>query len=848
MAEKNKVIAPIKIKKSKKLEKEITSPLKRFVTWFRLASSKIQIWIYLIILSAIISFLLYPHLLIITTEEYSLGDVANKDIKASRDFLVEDKELTKQRRDEAVKSSLFVYDFDRSGASIGHRIKESFSYARTELKQILSIELQPTLRSQKLGQLRDKFFDLLGSTEDSALFYQLVKNNFSSQIDISASVAVDRILEKGVVGNKRVLITQKGKGIIIRDIDTQQELKIDDIDRFYDLESALQYFNQTIEQLITDEYAADTFAITERFAKLIINPNITFNKRETELRKEEAKRSVKPIYFQVKKGEMIVREGEKINPTHLWKLETEAKLKIKSPTLGTALSMTVMIGILLALSYIVLLRKSITFKRDSKSLIFISLTLLFMFLVVLLYNTVAEEVARGFYFFSVQTLLFALPISLGAILISIFLGLEVAIAFSLILSILASIAVEGRIEFFVYFLVGSLLAAYGVRNCRERLVLIKTGIRVGLLNIVMALSIQTLYGNPYAPEGAISFIAGFLGGALSGVIATGFLPLIEMIFGFTTDIKLLELSSLDQPILKELMVKAPGSYHHSVMVSNMVEATAESIHTNPLLAKVSAYYHDIGKINKPLYFVENQVKGDNRHEKLAPSMSSLILISHVKDGVELAKQHRLGKEIIDIIQQHHGTSIISYFYQKAKEQSQRPRPSGRVLKKGNNSLAASIPTLPGGALKGDGKKRESRSSPVKEEDFRYPGPKPQTKEAGLVLVADAVEAASRTLVNPTPARIQGMVQKIINNIFSDGQLDECELTLKDLNQIAKSFSKTLSGIFHSRIEYPEPIAKGETNKNRENGDSNNLPAPHEKNGSRENKNEVKEDLKRLGMS
>ncbi|TET94280.1 MAG: HDIG domain-containing protein, partial [Desulfobacteraceae bacterium] len=659
-------IASIKIKKSKKLEKEITSPLKRFVTWFRLASSKIQIWIYLIILSAIISFLLYPHLLIMPTEEYSLGDVANKDIKASHDFLVEDKELTKQRRDEAVKSSLFVYDFDRSGASIGHRIKESFSYARTELKQILSIELEPTLRSQKLGQLRDKFFDLLGSTEDSALFDQLVKNNFSSQIDISASIAVDRILEKGVVGNKRVLITQKGKGIIIRDIDTQQELKIDDIDRFYDLESALQYFNQTIEQLITDEYAADTFAITERFAKLIINPNITFNKRETELRKEEAKRSVKPIYFQVKKGEMIVREGEKINPTHLWKLETEAKLKIKSPILGTALSMTVMIGILLALSYIVLLRKSITFKRDSKSLIFISLTLLFMFLVVLLYNTVAEEVARGFYFFSVQTLLFALPISLGAILISIFLGLEVAIAFSLILSILASIAVEGRIEFFVYFLVGSLLAAYGVRNCRERLVLIKTGIRVGLLNIVMALSIQTLYGNPYAPEGAISLIAGFLGGALSGVIATGFLPLIEMIFGFTTDIKLLELSSLDQPILKELMVKAPGSYHHSVMVSNMVEATAESIHTNPLLAKVSAYYHDIGKINKPLYFVENQVKGDNRHEKLAPSMSSLILISHVKDGVELAKQHRLGKEIIDIIQQHHGTSIISYFYQKAK--------------------------------------------------------------------------------------------------------------------------------------------------------------------------------------
>ena len=815
MAEKKKKIAPIKNKRGKKLEKEITSPLKRFVTSLRVVSSKIQIWIYLIILSAIISLLLYPNLLVIPTKDYSIGDVANQDIKASHDFLVEDKELTKQRRSEAVKSALFVYDADRSGANITQRIKQSFSYARKGLEQISSIELEPTLRSEKHEQLRDKFFDLLEITEDSVLFDRLAKENFSSSIDNCASITINQILKKGVVGNKKVLMTQKGKGIILRDIDTQQELKIDDFDRFYNLESALHYFNQAIDQLIKNENGKDIVATTKQFAKSITDPNITFNKSETELRKEKAKQSVKPIYFQVKKGEMIVREGEKINLTHLWKLETEAKLKTNAPTLSMVLGMTLIIGILLALSCIVLVKGSNIFKGDSKNLIFISVTLLFMFLLVLLYNTVAEEVARGFHFFTAQALLFALPITLGAILISIFQGLEVAIAFSLILSTLASIAVEGRIDFFVYFLVGSLLAAYGVRNCRERSVLIKTGMKVGLLNIVMSLSIQSLYGNPYSLLGAISVVSGFLGGILAGVIATGFLPLIEIIFGFTTDIKLLELSSLDQPILKELMVKAPGSYHHSVMVSNMVEATAESIYANPLLAKVSAYYHDIGKIKKPLYFVENQVKGDNRHEKLAPSMSSLILISHVKDGVELAKQHRIGKEIIDIIQQHHGTSLISYFYQKAKEQS---------------------------------KKRESRSSPVKEEDFRYPGPKPQTKEAGLVLVADAVEAASRTLVNPTPARIQGMVQKIINNIFSDGQLNECELTLKDLNLIAKTFSKTLSGIFHSRIEYPEPIAKGEIDKRKENGNSNNLSAPHEKNGSRENKNEVKEDLKRLGMS
>jgi putative nucleotidyltransferase with HDIG domain len=818
MVEKKKKIAPARDRKGKKLEKEITSPLKRLGTWFGLINSRLQIWIYLIVLSGTISLLLFPNLLVMSKDKYSLGDVANKDIKAPHDFLVEDKELTKQRRDEAAKSSLFVYDFDRSGAYTTHRIKESFSYGRTELERIVSIELEPTLHSEKLGQLRDKFFGLSGITGSPVLFDQLVKNNFSPQIENSVSITVNQILEKGVVENKTVLMTQKEKGIILRDIDTQKELKVDDLDRFYDLEGARQHVTQIIDQLVTNEDGSEIAATSGLFARLILRPNITFNKRETELRKEEAKKSVKPIYFKVKKGEMIVREGEKINPTHLLKLVAGAPLKRNSPIPFMALSMTIIVGLLLAFSYVVLLKRSSTFKEDARSLIFISLTLLCMFLVVFLYNTVAEEVARGFYFFTMQVLLFALPISLGAILVSIFQGLDVAIAFSLIISTLASIVIEGRVEFFLYFLIGSLLAAYGVRNCRERRVLIRTGMRVGLLNIVMALSIQTLYqslyGNPYSLEGAISLIAAFLGGALAGVIATGFLPLIEMVFGFTTDIKLLELSSLDQPILKDLMVKAPGTYHHSVIVSSMVEATAENIHANPLLAKVSAYYHDIGKITKPLYFVENQMRGENRHEKLAPSMSSLILISHVKDGVELAKQHRLGKEIIDIIQQHQGTSLISYFYQKAKEQSE---------------------------------KKGGKSSPVKEEDFRYPGPKPQTKEAGLVLVADEVEAASRTLVDPTPARIKGMVHKIINNVFSDGQLDECELTLKDLNQIAKSFTNTLSGIFHSRIEYPEPITRGEPGKKRENGDPNNVPIPHEKHRSRENRNESKKGLERLGM-
>jgi hypothetical protein len=322
-----------------------------------------------------------------------------------------------------------------------------------------------------------------------------------------------------------------------------------------------------------------------------------------------------------------------------------------------------------------------------------------------------------------------------------------------------------------------------------------------------------IHGSLYSAESLVAALSGFLGGVLAGVVATGILPLVEMSFGFTTDIKLLELANLDQPLLRELMVQSPGTYHHSVIISNMVEATAKAVNANPLLARVSAYYHDIGKIKKPLYFIENQRAGENRHEKLAPSMSSLILISHVKDGIELAKRYKLGREITDIIQQHHGTSLISYFYQKAKDQT---------VKKANKSIS------------------------VKKEDFRYPGPKPQTKEAGLVMLADMVEAASRSLRDPTPARIQGTVQTILNKVFSDGQLDECELTLKDLHEIAKSFNKTLSGIFHQRVEYPDSSPKAAKRA------TNGHPDQGAQESSWDRKSEDKADsekgLRRLGLS
>ncbi|MDA8414707.1 MAG: HDIG domain-containing protein, partial [Desulfobacteraceae bacterium] len=269
----------------------------------------------------------------------------------------------------------------------------------------------------------------------------------------------------------------------------------------------------------------------------------------------------------------------------------------------------------------------------------------------------------------------------------------------------------------------------------------------------------------------VAFFA-VVGGVLTAGFVSGFIPVIESLFNYTTDIKMLELANLNSPLLRDLMVNAPGTYHHSVVVGNLGEAAAESIGANPLLARVAAYYHDIGKISKPLYFIENQSGEENRHDKLAPSMSALILVSHIKEGAEVAREKHLGQPIIDIIRQHHGTGLIKFFYERAKTQA------------------------------------ESTGQTVEEQDFRYPGPKPQTREAGIVMLADCVEAASRTLVNPTPDHIMGMVQNIINRIFTDGQLDECELTLKNLHEIARSFNRILNGIYHHRIDYPEAARKG----------------------------------------
>ncbi len=304
-----------------------------------------------------------------------------------------------------------------------------------------------------------------------------------------------------------------------------------------------------------------------------------------------------------------------------------------------------------------------------------------------------------------------------------------------------------------------------VNGARKRTKVIQAGAIAGILQLVSLILLEHFWINQ--PQ---RYLIILINGLLCGVVTLGVLPLFEYLLQRVTNISLLELADFNQPLLQRMILEAPGTYHHSLVVGNLADTASVAIGANGLLARIGAYYHDIGKLQKPEYFIENQDIRKNAHDTLSPTMSKLIIMNHVKEGLELAKKYSLTPVLRDFIQQHHGNSLVYYFYRRALE----------------------------------GKEEDQE---VTEEGFRYPGPKPDTLETAIVLLADSVEAATRSLKDPTPDKIEEMVHKIINNKFIDGQLDECELTLKDIEKISSVFTKILSGIYHSRLNYPQELER-----------------------------------------
>lgn len=312
------------------------------------------------------------------------------------------------------------------------------------------------------------------------------------------------------------------------------------------------------------------------------------------------------------------------------------------------------------------------------------------------------------------------------------------------------------------------------RKIRSRTKLVNVGLVVAAIVFPTAIGAHYLLGQPLGWP-LVTDALWFSGGAgIAGIVMTGLLPYLERWFDIQTDISLLELSDANHPLLKELVQRAPGTYNHSINVASMSEAAAEAIGANGLLCRVGAYFHDVGKLRKPEYFIENQAGGPNKHDDLVPTMSTLVIVAHVKDGIEIAKTHRLPQRIIDLIEQHHGTTLVEYFYNRATKQLEEAKQND-----------------------------EEVVTQIDESDFRYPGPKPQTPEAAVMMLADTFESASRALREPAPARIESLVQEISKKKFDDGQFDECNITIQQLFTIQESLTKSLNAMYHARVKYPE---------------------------------------------
>ncbi len=691
---------------------------------------------------------------------FTAGEIASLDVAADQNLQIEDVDATNRKREQVSEAQPPVFDvsplpYEALAKSVEDIINAVQSAGGEDLEK-LRWQIAENLNTDIGGDTID-----IWRQED---FKTLVKNDVLPWLKQN--------FEPGVVATTGLFVPYKN-GILMRDLPSLMEtLRVDT----HDVKD-LKQVKDDLEHMLKVSMNKP-FRIRKAIYTLIyplLAPNMTFNQETTLARKREVMRAVEPLYYSIKKGEVIVRQGERVGPVQQLKLQALYSHRKGTYNMLRALGIFGMCLMFLAVLYASLERSGIRRLRSTDWI--------FLGVILLIFGTLAKvgdvvslpgggglpETTRAMYF------AFSLPIAGAGGILALFFPKRLCIFVSLILSFLASNMVSGGVGIFCYYFVGSMIYVYLMKRSETRPQVLKSVLPLfaSLSAMWAAINLMDL-SDPSVAGAGLAFVA--LSSFLSLLAVLGMAPIMELIFGYSSRFRLMELLNLEQPLLQELMVKAPGTYHHSLIVSNMVEAGARAIGANPLLAKVAALYHDIGKLKNPHYFIENISCKENRHNKLAPSMSALILISHVKKGVELAREHRLGPAISDLIHQHHGTTLIAYFFHKAKE------------------LAES---------KGD--------EPIREEDYRYPGPKPQSKEAGLILLADAIEASSRTLVDPTPSRIKGHIQNIVRKIYTEGELDDSQLTLKDLTLLTDTFHRILTGIFHQRIEYPSAERAGAKN-------------------------------------
>jgi len=746
---------------------------KQLQLFYRSRPGLVRGLIYFAVSLLVIVTIFYPRQYI-TTRKYQAGEVADKTIRVLRDLEVQDLVTIKQYQKSATEQTPEVYDFSPDlSLGVNQKLTDFFSGMR-ELYQLAprsgeeTISIPPAFQKDR----EEEIISELGVELNQSEIDLLRQFRFSQEILSRTQNIIAAIYSQPLIISRTLFQKAGPGGIILRNLKTEERKPLTDFSQVMDLSEARKESALMVKQ----EFSGYPFALQKLTGKIlseILQPNLTFNQLETEKARADAVASVKPVYFKLKKGEVIVRKGDRLNEEQ-WK-KIEAIQNIRPPLENWLLFLGMLILFWLSQYFIYnFAEKNIKkFRLSSRDLVFLSLLLIFSLLGLKLFEYLGSNLKENFTLPEGINFYYLAGIAGSAMLVRMVLNSETAIIYSFLLSGFSGVVAGFDFYPVIYFLVGSVVAAGEVGICEQRGKIFRAGIYLGLTSLILAIAFSMMQGTTRDQSLLIyNSLFGFFGGIIAAIVVTGVTPIIESVFGYATNIKLLELLTQEHPLLKDLSLKASGTHQHSLLTANLGEAAAEAVGANPILCRVMAMYHDIGKMEMPQYFAENQWEEKNLHLKIRPTMSALILIKHVKEGVELAEKYNLPGDVVDAIQQHHGTNLIKFFYEKAKEME------------------------------------DPEMDTIDEQDFRYPGPRPQTREAGILLLADIVESAARTVREPNPDKIRGMVQNLINRVFVDGQLEECELTLKNLHEIAKAFAKILGAMYHTRPDYPEPVEKG----------------------------------------
>ncbi|ADL12160.1 HD family phosphohydrolase [Acetohalobium arabaticum] len=668
-----------------------------------------------------------------------VGQVSPKDVVAPKTIEYVDKEKTEELKQKAAQSVSKVYI---EKGNVINKVQIELSNLFQVVRKYNDI-IAESNKNEENKQNNDEETETSSQKLSKTKKIKQIKEEI--EIDVSDQV-IGRLLE--VDRNTFDYIEEKTNNIVIKYV--KRGIKSD-------------VLNEIREQMKADVESLSASSqykyVIQELVQQVIRPNLILNQEETAKRRQQARKSVKPVTKRIQKGEIIIRHGKVVTEEDI-KVLTELGLRHKQ------INFFAIIGLTLTVATFVIMFVVYLLQHQSKAVDDEGVVALLGILPIL-----TLLLAKIMTFFPIDRQSYLVPVAAMSMLLTVLTNYNLAIMITVFVSFLVSLVTGGGISGAAVGVVGGLAGIYSVSKVSQRSDLVRAGFYVSGASVMMILAFE-LSTSPFNLLHILEMIVwGILNGVLAAVITNGFLPYLENTFGITSAVKLLELSNPNQPLLKKLLVEAPGTYHHSVIVGNLAEAAADEVGADSLFVRVGSYYHDIGKIKRPYFFTENQLGDENPHDKLSPTLSTLIITSHVKDGIELAKKYRLPTKVIDIIKQHHGTSLISFFYQEACH--------------------------------------DEKYDNIDEKEFRYNGPKPQTKEAALIMLADIVEAATRSKaeVQSNPDKLEALVRGLIRNKLDDGELDESDLTLKDLDKIATTFVKVLTGIFHSRVEYPDNLAE-----------------------------------------